>query len=472
MANLHDKSGYLSLDTIAAVATEVGGAISVIRVSGPEAFSILSQITQSPKSMLSEPRKLCRAILFSEHNEPMDDVLFARFVLPQSYTGENLVEFHLHGGSFTTQRVLETLIAFGARQALPGEFSFRAVRNGKMSLFQAQAVADLIAATNSGAVHLALEKISGAPNHLLSEISEGLRKMAVLGEVGIDFSDQDIDEVSLPVLKKRLEKLAHTLQLLYQSYHRGIRIQEGIRVAFIGLPNAGKSSFFNALLGENRSIVSEHAGTTRDVVHEKLTLRGKTKTVTLRLEDTAGLRETENPVEKMGIDRTLESAQKAELILFLVDPNTPMELIEAQWKELNRSQSFENKTVGILTKSDLFSQEKLAALTDQLKSLKIQSWVITSSVLGKGISDASDQIISMCENLVHRNSGEVLLTRIDHFQAVEESLEHLERASAAPELDLFAADLRQALHSLGPLIGETLPDDILGKIFSDFCIGK
>ena len=213
-----------------------------------------------------------------------------RFVKPDSYTGEDLVEYHIHGSPFIAQQVIERLLELGARQALPGEFSFRSVRNGKMTLFQAQAVSDLIAASNQGAVSLALEKMSGAQNRFLDELASGLRKTAALGEVGIDFADQDIDEVSLPRLRANLTPYVELLEKLQSSFSRGIRLQEGLRVAFIGSPNAGKSSFFNALLGEDRSIVSEMAGTTRDVVSEKLTLRAKNKTITLRLEDTAGLR--------------------------------------------------------------------------------------------------------------------------------------------------------------------------------------
>ena len=181
--------------------------------------------------------------------------MFARFVAPQSFTGEDLVEFHLHGGAYLASRVLEVVLALGARQALPGEFSFRAVRNGKMTLSQATAVADLISAANDGAISLALEKLSGTQHRLISSLAQNLRTLSALGEIGIDFSDQDVDEVALPRLKERLAPIVSSLTLLQNSYGRGMRIQEGVSVAFVGLPNAGKSSFFNALLGEDRSIV-------------------------------------------------------------------------------------------------------------------------------------------------------------------------------------------------------------------------
>ncbi|MGK5083625.1 tRNA uridine-5-carboxymethylaminomethyl(34) synthesis GTPase MnmE [Bdellovibrionota bacterium FG-1] len=467
-----DKSGYLSEDTIAAIGTAVGGAIAMVRVSGKNAFTALAQIVQSPHTHVQngEARKLYRARLIDPtSDQELDDALFVRFLHPDSYTGEDLVEFHLHGGAFVASRVMETLYNLGVRQALPGEFSFRAVRNGKMSLSQAQAVADLISASNDGAVGLALEKMSGTQNRLLHELAENLRQLAVLGEAGIDFSDQNIEEVSLPRLRLGLDEIVPSLEKLAASYDRGFRLQEGVRVAIVGLPNAGKSSFFNTLLGEDRSIVSEFAGTTRDIVHEKVTLRGVKSTLTLRFEDTAGLRIADHPVEKTGVERSQRSAREADLILFLVDPFSTPESVEEQWAVLDCPSK---KTLGIFTKCDLTDAVRLGRLRNHYNHLGIPFWQETSSVTGQGITPTINAIVEYCEQWTHRTHGEVLLTRLDHLAAVQTALDDLKRAQQAPELDLFAADLRQALHSLGSLIGETLPDDILGKIFSDFCIGK
>jgi tRNA modification GTPase len=254
-------------------------------------------------------------------------------------------------------------------------------------------------------------------------------------------------------------------------------LQEGVRVAFAGLPNAGKSSFFNALLGENRSIVSEIPGTTRDIIREKLTLRGKNSTVTLRLEDTAGLREIQknsneknshDSIEEMGIQLSIQSIQQSDLLLFFVDPATPFPAIEAQFPKNN----IKDRTIGILTKEDRTPPHLLSQALENLSKLGIQNGIITSAVTGIGIPEAIEAIIHFCEKSTCRNPGELLLTRLDHFQAVESALSHLQRAQTASEIDLFASDIRQALYALAPLIGETLPDDILGRIFSDFCIGK
>jgi tRNA modification GTPase len=441
----------------------------MIRVSGPGAFEALVRLTGKEVDREAEERKLTRARLLDPSGMELDDAIFARFVQPASYTGEDIVELHIHGGGFLAQRVMETLRAHGVRQALPGEFSFRAVRNGKLSVSQAQAVADLIAAANDGAIELALEKLSGSQNRMLGELATQLRHLAMLGEAGIDFADQDIDEVGLPQLKRRLDQLVTTLGRLHTSYDRGIKVQEGVGVAFIGLPNAGKSSFFNALLGEDRSIVSEVAGTTRDVVRERITLRSERATITLRLEDTAGLRTADNTVERIGIERSLKAAREAELVLLLVDPASDVSAVQEQWRALGSPSS---KTLGIFTKCDVNDASRMVSVRTQYTDLAIAKWVETSAQTGSGIASAIDAITSHCESWTHREKGEVLLTRLDQLECVQAALAHLERAANATEIDLFAADIRQALHSLGPLIGETLADDILGKIFSEFCIGK
>ncbi len=472
MPLLRDSSGYLSQDTITAIATEVGGAVAIVRTSGDQAFSILQEVSLSRGSGLLEPRKMVLTRLYDKKGEVLDHALVVCFQKPESYTGEDLVEYHVHGSRLICHLLLERLIELGARQALPGEFSLRGVRNGKMTLFQAQAVADLVCATNRNATALALEKMSGQENPLLSKLGTELRTLAVLGEVGIDFADQDVDEVSLPKLQSRLNSIQKLLEKLRETYFRGVRIQNGISIGFIGLPNAGKSSFFNALLGENRSIVSEMEGTTRDVVSESLTLRGQTKTVTVRLQDTAGLRATQQRIEKLGVKRTEEIIRQSDLILFLVDSSSDLSLSKKKWDELCTLSPLENKVLGVLTKADICSQEKLQITLESLKPMRIPKWIVTSSQNGEGLSEAIEAILELCDTWTHRDRGELLLTQIHQLTAVTDALMDLQRASEASEIDLFASDIRQALHSLEPLIGQTVPDDILGQIFSHFCIGK
>jgi len=464
---------YLSEDTIAAIASAVGGAVAMIRLSGKNAFSIAEKISGKSFSTL-EPRKLYRVTLKHEA-ELLDNALLVKFVQPESFTGEDVVEFQIHGGAFLASRLMEVLFGLGARQALAGEFSFRAVKNGKSSLAQAQAVADLIEASNGSAVELALEKMSGSQNQFLNETAALLRRLAILGEVGIDFSDQDVDEVALPTLKKQIAPVIEKLTHLQTSYSRGTRIQDGIPVALVGLPNAGKSSFFNALLGQDRSIVSEIAGTTRDVVREHITLKCSRASITLRMEDTAGLRLTDNPIEKMGIERSYQAAKRADVVLALFDPTTPLMEIRSYWAELKKEcgEHFYTKVVGIITKADLVGALKLKEFrTEIVKLTQIELFAETSAKTGQGIQQAAETITTFCEKWTARAVGEVLLTRLDHLQAVETAISHLIRARKSAEIDLFASDIRQALFAMGPLIGDTLADDVLGKIFSDFCIGK
>jgi len=475
-----EQSKYLSHDTIHALATPVGGALAVIRMSGPGAIKALEHLHGDLRSEFSTrtPREIFRLKIVAENSrthasEVLDDAMAVFFRAPKTQTGEDLVEFFIHGGPVVATRVLRALEDLGSRQALPGEFSFRAVRNGKTSITAAQAVAELIAATNEGAAKLALEKMEGSQARLITELAERLRKLSTMGELGIDFADQDVPELSLPVLKIQTSEILSRLAHLGDSFDRGEKIQSGVRVAFVGRPNAGKSSLFNAFLGEDRSIVSEIAGTTRDVVRERLTLRADDATVTLRLEDTAGIRDfTGDQVEREGIDRSVRAAADADFVLLICDATAN----EMEWNETRAVWSAigqpREKSLVVLTKRDRATESDFLRARTELAEMKIPLIGIVSSTTSEGISDAAKGIVGYCARFTARAPGEVLLTRMDHLRAVRETVTHLERALETTEEDLFAADLRQALTSLGPVIGETLPDDILGRIFSEFCIGK
>ncbi len=465
------SADYFAEDTIAAIAAATGGALSILRVSGPRAHETLLKLSRVPDLSKFQPRSMTRVLLRNPSTDALlDDALAARFDAPRSYTGEDCVEYFLHGGSFVAERVLEAIVSLGARQALPGEFSFRAVRNGRLTLSQAQAVSEVISASNDGALALALEKLSGTQQRLFSELAEELRQLAALAELGIDFSDQDIDEVSLSRLIRKIPPLIGTLERLENSFDRGTRLQEGFRIALIGLPNVGKSSFFNAILGENRSIVSEIAGTTRDLVRERITLRGKSSSITLNLEDTAGLRASLDPIEREGIQRATAAARKADLVLLLVEASSSSKQlmeIEASWNSILSGTPHPPEALGIFTKLDL-----VGTAPTPTSFRGIRQWIATSTQNGQGLRETVEQLVSLCEAKIHRSPQEVLLTRLDHLRAVREALEHLNRARLAQEPAFLAADLRQALHSLGPIIGVTLADDLLTRIFTGFCIGK
>ena len=461
-----DQSGYFSVATIFALASGVGGAISVVRISGPETRAVLKVLTGRPDW---EPKlaKLCR--LKTSAGAAIDEALVIYFEGPRSFTGEDVAELHLHSSPYILRTVFDELRHLGCRSALAGEFSFRAVRNGKMSISQAKAVADLIASESRPAAELALEKLSGSQNQLLGKIASDLRRITVLSEVGIDFSDQDVEEVSLPTLKRSLSELQKVLQVLKSSFERGGRIQDGVTVSLIGLPNAGKSSFFNALLGEDRSIVSDIPGTTRDIVRERLVLESEGLSVSFRLSDTAGVRPTEDEIEKIGVERSIRAARGADLILWVLDgsdrsPDSQMALLK-HWEELG---SPSGRSVGILTKSDIEGN----AFNNRSFFEGRMPFVVCSSLSGDGMDEAAALMVRTCGHWVARSSGEVVLTREEDLRSVEEALEHIGRALLSPEEDLFASDLKLALRSLSTLIGDTVPDDILGAIFSGFCIGK
>ncbi len=472
-----DPSGYFSTRTICALCTPTGGALSVIRVSGEMALSYGEKMTQL--DLKTTARSVQRASLKDHHGKTMDHALVTSFVKPKSFTGEDVVEFCTHGSPIVAQKILDELVFLGARIALPGEFSFRAMRNGKVTLSQAEAVNDLIKAENDLMLDLALEKLEGSMNVLLTSIRDQLMQLVTLAEAGIDFSDQDLDEVSLPALRVRLDAVMGQLMDLGSSFSRGNRFAEGIKVSIFGLPNAGKSSFFNALLGEDRSIVSTIEGTTRDVVKEKINLKGAQGVVSFRIADTAGLRRTHDHIESLGIERTLKSARESELLLVVIDSTNPCwEKVSPYFKMAYRPSL---KVIGILNKFDLLDavrdekgKEKLEELKKQAQEsfgVKVQ-WHAVSSVTLEGVREVADSMVSESELYLDRKPGEMVLTRFEHVQAVEAALECLKRAKNATDIVLFATDVRHGMNALGPLLGETLPDDILGKIFSDFCIGK
>lgn len=465
-------SSYFSNDTIFALTTPLGGAVAGVRISGSKSREILAKITNQHSEI--PERKAVRRDLFSSQGRKIDDALVVFFENPRSYTGEDVVELWLHGSPAIAESLAQELLSQGIRQALPGEFSFRAVKNGKLSLSQAEAVQELVAATNSEAVDLALEKLEGTHRALIVGFADEMRKLASLSELGIDFSDQDVDEVSLKNLKRECQALIRKLEELKASFARGKRIQDGVGVCLFGRPNAGKSTLFNILVNEERSIVSSIAGTTRDVVRETMTLSdGSGRSLSFRFHDTAGVRETEDEIEKIGVERTLLGAKDADLILVLVDPTDPsgFEALLQAFTRLERKQGSE--VIWILTKQDQLSAADENAWTAKLKVVSPSKQpVVFSGKTRHGLEELVRGLLDLGFVLTQRKSGEVLLTRWDHVRAVEQAIIHLERSLTTVSEDLFAADIRQSLISLGPLIGETPTDDILGRIFSEFCIGK
>ena len=441
----------------------------MLRISGTDAIRIGEKLAQE-KLTEKDARKAKRVFLQGSNGKKLDDAVVIPFFSPASFTGEDVVELFLHGSPIIAQKVLDEIFDQGGRLALPGEFSFRAVKNGKLQLSQAEAIKELIHAENDFALDLALEKLSGSQHVLIEKIQADLMQLTMLSEVGIDFSDQDIDEVSLPRLKGRLDGIIALLNSLGGSFDRGKRFVDGIPVSIFGLPNAGKSSFFNALLGEDRSIVSDIAGTTRDVVREKLSLKGKQGYVSFKISDTAGLRKSLDQIEEIGIERSLKAAKDSDVILVVIDGKNPAtEQVNGFLTQVNLK---EKQCLGVISKQDLLSPVEVEKVLSDIKILPITEWGFVSSKTAVGMEAIAFQMATLGEKKLARNPGEVVLTQFEHVQAVNRSLECLNRAKSAFDLVLFATDIRHGMNELGPLIGETLPDDVLGKIFSDFCIGK
>jgi tRNA modification GTPase len=464
-----DASGYFSTRTIGALCSPTGGAITVLRISGPEALKIAGCLCGRALEA-HEHRRASRVWLRDPSGRKIDDAVMLLYFSPHSFTGEDVVEFFLHGSPMVAQRVLEAVFEAGARLALPGEFSFRAVKNGKMQLSQAEAVNELIAAENDFSLELALEKLSGTQHEMTARIRDDLLQLCTLSEAGIDFSDQDLEEVSLPRLKDRMGTVMELLRRLHGSFDRGRRFRDGVPVSILGLPNAGKSSFFNALLGEDRSIVSEIAGTTRDVVRERLNLKAPSGQITLKLSDTAGLRQSEDEIEGIGIERSIKAAKESDIVVVVIDGVEPR--LDQIASHLESLAGRDVDLVFIATKSDCVPEAVRVDLSAEIRGLFSEEVLWCSSVSLEGIRAVADAMAVQAEVRLARKPGEVILTQASHVKAVEECLGTLARARASSDLVLFATDIRHAMNDLGPLIGGTLPDDVLGKIFSDFCIGK
>jgi tRNA modification GTPase len=402
-----------------------------------------------------------------------EEAVVTLYESPRSFTGEDLVEFSIHGSVWTAEKLLERLQALGARSAERGEFSFRAIQNGKIDLTQANAIRDLIEAKSEAAGRLALEKLGGRERAWVDEIRSELQTLTVQCELGIDFSDQDLDELSLKRIQEGIGRIRERILGLAATFERGQRIQEGLTLALIGEPNAGKSSLFNRLLGEDRAIVSPEAGTTRDILREEIRLHGERGRVVLRVLDTAGIRRdsglgsstTIGAIEREGIERTKKALQLADLRVF----------VHAGPSLVREFPQFRGQGFHVLTHSDqvMGAESRLKLEAVLRKAIAYEGpvfWV--SSVTGEGVQALSVALYEEASRLMSREAGEILITRKEEEHSLRGAAEDLERALQAPGHEWVAADLRLALGRLGGLLGPTTSEDLLGQIFQGFCIGK
>jgi tRNA modification GTPase len=455
-------------DTIAAIATAQGGAIAIIRLSGRDAIAIADSVFRGRVS-LREARGY--TVHFGEvmtpSGEVVDEVLATVFRAPHSYTGEDSVEISYHGSPYIGQRIMELLIGSGARVAEAGEFTVRAFLAGKMDLSQAEAVADLIASSDRAQHTLALDQMRGGYSSELAGLRDELVRLASLLELELDFSEEDVEFAERGELTALTERIAGEIDSLAGSFSLGNVIKEGIPVAIVGRPNAGKSTLLNALVRDDRAIVSDIAGTTRDRIEESVSLGG----VTYRFIDTAGLRTTDDRLEQMGIERTLNAVRGARLVLLVVDATTSPADILGQVEEL--ALSADQKLCVVLNKIDRLTESDVSGLRRELEaSFEV---VALSAKTGTNL-DALEEWLQASVDTGALYAGAVVVSNARHYEALQRAGEGISRVSAGLSSgissDLLAEDVREVLYHLGTITGSVTTDEILATIFSKFCIGK
>lgn len=452
-------------DTICAVATAPGGAIGIVRVSGPHAITITDKIFTGRTTLASaKTHTLHFGQIRMNDGSVLDEVLASVFKAPHSYTGEECVEISCHGSNYILQQICSLLVVHGCRGAAPGEFTQRAFLNNRLNLAQAEAVADVIAASNAAAHRLAMQQMRGNYSSKLKTITDDLLHLASLLELELDFSDhEDIEFVDREELKRQCQHLRREISKLADSFSLGNAIKNGIAVAIVGAPNVGKSTLLNALVHDDRAIVSDIQGTTRDTIDATFTIASHT----FRFIDTAGLRATDDLIEKMGIERSLKVAQEAQIVLSLSDGR----------EKFPEYTTTDNQTViYILTKSDI-TDNKCLQVQDTTQSPEDKALHI-SALTGEGMPQLEQHLVHIADRFYASSPSDIIITNMRHYHVLLQSDECLQRVfdglSQGIPNEFVAQDLRQCLTSLSEILGTggVLSEQILSNIFSKFCIGK
>ena len=459
-------------DTIIALATPAGtGAIAVLRISGADA---IERVAPCFKAASGKDLRICESHTVHlgnlyEGTRLLDEVLVSIFRAPRSYTGENVVEISCHGSPYIQQEILQFFLTRGCRMAQAGEFTLRAFLNGKMDLSQAEAVADLIASENRASHQIALQQMRGGYSSEIAVLREQLIHFASMITLELDFSGEDVEFADRSAFDELLQKISLLLKKLIDSFAMGNVIKAGIPIAIAGQPNVGKSTLLNALLKEEKAIVSDIAGTTRDAIEDEITIKG----IGFRFIDTAGIRETKDTVEHIGIQRTFEKMEQARILLYIMDATGLHGEYLAQAKEeMGRLLSkYPGKPLVLLAnKKDLISPQQQVKISNVLDEV-----LFLSAKTGEGLEELQDRLLSYINTGLLQNNDPVV-SNSRHYEALLKALEAVEKVQEGMHnevpTDLVSIDINQALYHLGEITGQISSDDLLGNIFANFCIGK
>ncbi len=464
----------INQSTICAISTSPGvGAIAIIRLSGENAISIADKIFKSPKKGKVLVEQKANTLHFGQivfNDETIDEVVVSLYKAPHSFTGENSVEIACHGSVYIQQKILEVLVENGARLALPGEFTQRAFLNGKMDLSQAEAVADVIASSNAAAHKLALSQMRGGFSKEINSLREQLLHFTAMVELELDFAEEEVEFADRTALRELTEKIEQLLRKLKDSFRLGNAIKNGIPVAIVGETNVGKSTLLNALLNEDKAIVSDIHGTTRDVIEDVINIKGNA----FRFFDTAGIRDTKDKIETLGIERSYSKLEQATIVLLVVDTENPYPVIQSRIDKIRSKISPEQTLIIVANKIDSGANETIQQL--EVLDLTDNEKMVFVAAKQKTNLDELIEFLTGAIDFDLTNQPDVIVTNARHFEILKNAHEAILRVLNGLETgitgDFLAQDIRECLHYLGEITGEISTDEVLGHIFKNFCIGK
>ena len=464
----------LDQSTICAISTSPGiGAIAVIRLSGSEAIQIADKVFQSPKRDKILADQQANTIHFGQiafRNEVIDEVVVAIFRAPHSFTGEDIVEISCHGSVFIQQKILEVLVENGARMALPGEFTQRAFLNGKMDLSQAEAVADVIASSNAAAHRLAINQMRGGFSKEINDLRSQLLHFTAMVELELDFAEEEVEFADRTALRQLTEKIEALLRKLKDSFQLGNAIKNGIPVAIVGETNVGKSTLLNVLLNEDKAIVSDIHGTTRDVIEDVVNIHG----TAFRFFDTAGIRESDDLIENLGIERSYSKLELATVVLLVVDLQNPYPIVFERINKIRQRISVSQTLIIVANKID-------SGLRDTAQQLEVTDFADNEKLVFIAAKQKKniDELIELMVHAVNfdaANQEDIIVTNARHFEILKNAHEAILRVLNGLDTgitgDFLAQDIRECLHYLAEITGEVGTEEVLGHIFKNFCIGK